>query len=165
MWNEQRNDYMTDAELMRMAIKKAREGVAAGQSPFGACIARDGEVIACEHNEVWQTTDSTAHAEIVTIRAACRTLGSIDLSGCTIYSTTEPCPMCFSACHWARISRIVFGTRIDDARRFGFNELGILNVDMKRLGSSPILIECDFLREEAVALFETWAARSGHRPY
>lgn len=156
---------MTDAELMRMAIEKAREGVAAGQSPFGACIARDGEMIACEHNRVWQTTDSTAHAEIVAIREACRKLGAIDLSRCTIYSTTEPCPMCFSAIHWARISRIVFGARIEDARRFGFNELGISNVDMKRFGGSPILVEGDFLRGEALALFEIWASRGGHKAY
>jgi guanine deaminase len=156
---------MTDTELMRMALDKAREGVAAGQSPFGACIARDGKVVACEHNRVWQTTDSTAHAEIVAIREACKELKTIDLSGCTIYSTTEPCPMCFSAIHWARMSRIVFGARIEDARSFGFNELAVSNRDFKRLGNSPIVIEQDVLRDEAVSLFKEWASRSDHRPY
>ncbi len=156
---------MNDAELMRMAIRKAEEGIAAGQTPFGACIARNGEIIACEHNRVWKTTDSTAHAEIVAIRAACRKLGAVDLSGCAIYSTTEPCPMCFSAIHWAKISRVVYGTGIEDARRAGFSELGISNKEMKRLGGSPVRIEGGLLLEEARALFDRWKSRSDRRAY
>ena len=115
-----------DEGYMRLAIQKAREGVAAGQTPFGACIVTaGGEVAACEHNVVWRTTDITAHGEVNAIRVACRSLGTIDLSGCTIYSTTEPCPMCFSAIHWAKIAGIVFGASISDAQAAGFNELAI----------------------------------------
>src|SRR6266516_4264518 len=94
-----------DPRFMWLAIEKAKEGIARGQTPFGACITRHGEVVA--------------------IRQACKTLGTIDLSGCVIYSTCEPCPMCFSACHWARISTIVYGARIEDARASGFHELPI----------------------------------------
>lgn len=87
-----------------------KEGVDKGQTPFGSCIVKEGEVVSCEHNRVWETTDITAHAEIVSIRATCNKLNTIDLSGCVIYSTTEPCPMCYSAIHWAKISKIIYGT-------------------------------------------------------
>ncbi|HEO64204.1 MAG TPA: nucleoside deaminase, partial [Candidatus Omnitrophica bacterium] len=100
-------------DFMRLAVSKAEHGIKAGQTPFGACIVKNGKVIVCQHNAVWQNTDITAHAEIAAIREACRKLNSIDLSGCTIYSTTEPCPMCFTAIHWAKISRIVYGTSIE----------------------------------------------------
>ncbi len=150
---------------MRLAIDKAREGVASGQSPFGACIARAGEVVSCEHNVVWQTTDITAHAEIHAIREACRKLGTIDLSGCVIYSTCEPCPMCFSACHWARLSKIIFGTSIRDAHASGFHELQIANTKMKELGGSPVEIVGDFLREESLALFQIFNQQPNKRTY
>lgn len=150
---------------MRLAIGKARQGVAAGQSPFGACITRSGEVLSCEHNVVWLTTDITAHAEIHAIREACRKLGTIDLSGCVIYSTCEPCPMCFSACHWARISKIVYGASICDAHASGFHELQISNMRMKDLGGSPVEVAGDFLREEAIALFHFFDQQPNKRTY
>lgn len=142
-----------DEPFMQKAIAKAREGVAAGQSPFGACIVRYGQVIWCEHNLVWRTPDATAHAEVTAIRIACKALSSVKLNGATIYSTTEPCPMCFSAIHWAGISRIVHGSSILDAQRAGFSELGISNVEMNRLGGSGIEIVPALLASEAVKLF------------
>jgi guanine deaminase len=150
---------------MRLAIGKAREGIALGQTPFGACIQRGGRVVSCEHNAVWQTSDITAHAEIHAIREACRKLSTIDLSGCVIYSTCEPCPMCFSACHWARISKIVYGANIQDALGSGFHELEIPNTRLKELGGSPVEIVGDFLREEAVVLFQLFAQQSNKRTY
>ncbi|HPT99677.1 MAG TPA: nucleoside deaminase [Armatimonadota bacterium] len=154
-----------DERFMRMAIEKAREGVAQGGSPFGACIVRDGEVVACAHNRVWQETDITAHAEIVAIREACRKLGTIDLSGCEIYSTCEPCPMCFAACHWARLDRVIFGARIADAAACGFNELHLSNREMKEKGGSPVEITGDFLRDECVELFRSWRGKEEGRTY
>lgn len=145
-----------DVRFMRIAIEKAREGMENGQTPFGAVIVREGEVIASVHNVVWRTTDITAHAEVNAIRHACRALGSIDLSGCTIYSSCEPCPMCFSACHWAKLDRIVFGARIEDAERGGFSELTISNEKMKEMGGSPIEIVADFMRDENRAVFDEW---------
>ena len=156
---------MMRADFMQLAIAKARAGMAQGQTPFGACIVRDGRVVACEHNAVWALTDSTAHAEVQAIRAACRTLGTVDLSGCTIYSTCEPCPMCFGAIHWAKISTIVFGTSIADAKAVGFSELTIPNETMKREGGSPVAIVPDFLREECLALFREFATRPDRRTY
>jgi tRNA(Arg) A34 adenosine deaminase TadA len=155
-----------DEKFMRMAIEKTRAGIRAGQTPFGACIvSSDGNVIACEHNVVWATTDITAHGEVNVIRAACRALGTVDLSGSVIYSTTEPCPMCFSAVHWAKISRIVFGASIADARAAGFNELTIPNILMKDKGQSPVEIDGGCLREACVALFEEWKNAGQARTY
>jgi len=156
---------LTDVDLMRLAIDKAKQGAIAGQSPFGACIARSGEIVSCEHNVVWLTTDITAHAEIHAIREACRKLRTVDLSGCVIYSTCEPCPMCFSACHWARISKIVYGASIQDAQASGFHELPIANSRLKELGASPIQIVGDFLRAEAVALFQFFDEQPNKRTY
>lgn len=152
-------------EFMRMAIARAMEGVKSGQSPFGACIVKDGQVISCEHNMVWQSTDITAHAEVTAIRKACQKLDTIDLSGSVIYSTTEPCPMCFAACHWAKISKIVYSAKIEDAQKFGFSELTVPNQEMKRLGGSSLEIVPDFLRDETIVLFEAWSARKDKRVY
>lgn len=156
---------MPNPEFMRRAIARAREGIAEGQTPFGACIVRDGRAVAAEHNAVWESMDVTAHAEVQAIRAACRALGTVDLSGSVIYSTCEPCPMCFSAIHWAKISTIVFGARIADAQRLGFSELTIPNETMKHEGGSPVEIVADFLRDECLALFHEFAARADRRTY
>ncbi|MBI4420176.1 MAG: nucleoside deaminase [Gemmatimonadetes bacterium] len=141
---------------MRLAIAAAERGVRAGQTPFGAVIVRGSRVVAGAHNGVWRTTDSTAHAEVRCIRAACRKLRTVDLSGCVIYSTCEPCPMCFAACHWAKLDAIVYGARIADAARLGFSELSISNREMKRKGKSPIRVVGDVLRRESLRLFELW---------
>lgn len=156
---------MSDEKYMRLAIEKAREGVRVGQTPFGACIVKEGEVVSCAHNVVWRTTDITAHAEVHAIRQACEKLKAIDLSGCTIYTTCEPCPMCFSACHWARISRIVFGARIEDAEEAGFSELSISNETMKKVGGSPVEIIADFMRKESQAVFQEWLHSAGKKVY
>ena len=145
-----------DIKFMRLAIEKALAGVKKGQTPFGACIVKGNKIIACAHNIVWKSCDITAHAEIHAIRVACKSLKNIDLSGCTIYSTTEPCPMCFSAAHWAKISRIVFGAQIKDAKGYGFNELKVSNQKLAKLGKNKIRITSGILKEENIALFEYW---------
>ena len=154
-----------DEKFMRCAIEKALEGIDEGQSPFGACIIKDGSIVGCAHNRVWKNKDATAHAEVEAIREACSMLNTIDLSECIIYSTCEPCPMCFSACHWSRIKKIVFGARIEDAKKFGFNELAISNDKMKRMGNDEIEIIGDLLRAENIEVFKTWSARKGSRVY
>ncbi|MFH0918088.1 MAG: nucleoside deaminase [Candidatus Omnitrophota bacterium] len=149
-----------DLKFMRLAIAKARQGIKKGQTPFGACIVKKNRVIACSHNRVWKSKNIIAHAEIVAIGSACKALGAVDLSGCTIYSTSEPCPMCFSACHWARISRIVFGCAIKDAKHFGFNEMALPNLKLKKLIKSKIKITSKLAAKENIALFEFWQAQA-----
>ena len=152
-------------KFMLAAIEQARKGIALHQTPFGACIVKDGEVLSLAHNTVWSGSDITAHAEMQAIRQACRCLGGVDLSGCEIYSTCEPCPMCFSACHWSRIEVIYFGASIADARAAGFNELAISNDRMKCAGESSVEVKGGFLQEECRALFGEWARKGNKNIY
>ena len=156
---------MNDEDWMRMAIEETRRGIATGQSPFGACIVRGSELIVAAHNLVIQDTDSTAHGEVTAIRQACARLKTIDLAGCAIYSTCEPCPMCFSAIHWANLDRIVYGACIADADSAGFREMPISNLEMKRLGRCRLEVRGGVLREASAALFAEWLATPGHRAY
>ncbi|MEK7368973.1 MAG: nucleoside deaminase [Planctomycetota bacterium] len=153
-----------DIKYMRMAVEKAREGVSKGQTPFGAVIVKKGRVLVCEHNTVWKDCDITAHAEMMAVRRACRKLNIIDLTGATLYSTCEPCPMCLGAIHWAGVSRVVFGCRIRDAKKMGFSELTVSAARLKSLGNSPIKVTGGVLREECIDVMKLWE-KLGGRPY
>jgi len=143
-------------KYMCLAIKKARENIKRmNGGPFGACIVRNGRVIAVAKNTVLKH-DATCHAEINAIRIASRKLKSFDLKGAIIYSTTEPCPMCFSAIHWARINTIIYGTAIKDAKKIGFNEMKISNYRLKKLGKSKIKIIPGVLLNDCCKLFSDW---------
>ena len=142
---------------MREAFRVAREGIKKGQSPFGAVIVKDGKMLAAAHNTVLMDKDPTAHAEINAIRQATKRMGTWDLSGSEIYSTTEPCPMCLSAIHWARIGKVYFSTRIEDVARLGFNEIHLHNEEIVRLAGLQLEIHGDVLREEGLKLLEEWA--------
>ncbi|HPF70686.1 MAG TPA: nucleoside deaminase [Candidatus Krumholzibacteria bacterium] len=116
-------------DFMNEAVAEAARGIAAGEGgPFGAVIVKDGRVVARAHNQVVGHGDPTAHAEVQAIRAACRALGTFDLAGCEIFSTCEPCPMCFSAIHWARLDRVHFGASRADAAAVGFDDDAIYQV-------------------------------------
>jgi len=158
-------DRAADARYMRLALEKAQEGMDGGGSPFGAVVVKDGAVVAAEHNVVLQTCDPTAHAEVTALRAAAKALGTHDLAGCTIYSTTEPCPMCFAAIHWAHCDRIVYGAAIADADGAGFRELSISNDTMKRLGGATLEVEGGFMAEEAQAQFRAFVEKPDHQTY
>jgi tRNA(Arg) A34 adenosine deaminase TadA len=144
-----------DEDFMRLAIAKAMEGVNQGEDPFGSCIVKNGEVVSCEHNICTSSLDVTAHAEVNAIRAASKKLNTLDLSGCVIYSTCEPCPMCFTAAYWAKLDKIVFGTRIDDACAIGFTQLNLSCQELKQFGSDVELVG-DVLKEESLDLFKHW---------
>lgn len=146
---------------MKQAVKKAQEGIKQEQAPFGACIVKDGEVVSTCHNTVWKDQDITAHAEINAIRDACKKLRTVDLSGCEIYSTTEPCPMCFTAIHWAGITTINYGTSIQDAKKAGFHELEITNEELKTKGRIPVTINAGLLKNECKKLFEQYKQAGG----
>ena len=147
---------MSETELMKLAIAKTREGIASGQSPFGAVIVKGGAVVAVTHNTVWRDNDPTAHAEVNCLRAAAKALETIDLRGSTMYSTCEPCPMCLAATHWAKVDRVVFGATIADADDAGFSELHVDAAALAAMGHSPLKVEGGLLREECAALFDEW---------
>lgn len=99
---------------MRLAIEQAKEGIAEGQEPYGACVVKDGEVICVTHNTALGDPDVTAHAEMNAIREACRKLNTIDLTGCEVYATFKPCSMCQAACERANVARIYYGAGPED---------------------------------------------------
>ena len=110
-------------KYMRMAINEARKGIRAGHGgPFGAVIVKDGEVIGKGHNQVLKNNDPTCHGEMMAIHKACKKLGTFDLSGCELYTTGEPCPMCMSAILWANIEKVYYGCNIIDTEEIGFRD-------------------------------------------
>lgn len=156
---------MDPETLMRQAIEVARRGIALGQSPFGCAIARAGELLACRHNTVLATPDSTAHAEINALRTACLTANAVHLRGAIVATTCEPCPMCMAALHWAQVERVYFGATIGDAQTAGFNELQLAASDLLRLGKSSVQLVPGLLRDDCRALFQAWLDQPRHTSY
>ncbi len=154
-----------DPRFMDIALNAARKGVLNGQTPFGACIVKNNELIISAHNRVWELMDITAHAEIMAIREACKKLKTIDLSECILYSTCEPCPMCYSAIHWAKIKHIVYGATIKDAQRLGFNELPISTDFLKQICQDSVELTSGFMNTECLQLFSLWADQKTHVAY
>lgn len=152
---------MEHIAFMQHAIAQAYEGVAQGWEPFGACVVREAQIVAAAHNQVHAIPDVTAHAEIRALRMACVQLQTTDLSHCILYTTCEPCPMCFSACHFAKIAMIVFACRIDDALRAGISQLEISSQTLQQLGHSAVQLVGDVLQTEALALFQAWQQTQG----
>ncbi|MCJ7819163.1 MAG: nucleoside deaminase [Syntrophales bacterium] len=160
------NFFKPNPVFMRRAIDAARENLPAMDGgPFGACLVRGDEVLAVAHNTVLKDLDPTCHGEINAIRLAARKLQSYDLTGCEIYSTTEPCPMCFAAIHWARIARLIYGTAIIEVARLGFNELTLGSRQMQELGRSPVAIYPGFLADACRQLLAEWARMAGRQVY
>lgn len=155
-----------ERKWMERALRSAREGLKRSEGgPFGAAIVRGNQLIAVGHNTVLKERDATCHAEVNAIRIASRKLKRFDLSDCVIYSTTEPCPMCFSAIHWARIAQVIFGTSFEDVAKRGFNELYIPSRKMKRDGRSPVRIRSGFMKKECLALLAEWDRKEDRQVY
>lgn len=153
-----------DKTFMREAIRLANESVNRGGGPFGAVIVKDGEVIAGNSNSVTIDNDPTAHAEVNTIREACRRLGTFDLSGCTIYTSCEPCPMCLGAIYWAHISRIFYGNNRKDARDIDFAD-DFIYEELDRPMDQRTVPIIPLLRNEALHTFRLWEAKSDKTEY
>jgi len=150
--------------FMRKAIRIASESVMNGGGPFGAVIVKDGEIIAESANSVTQDNDSTAHAEINAIRQACFKLGTFDLTGCDIYTSCEPCPMCLGAIYWARISHIYYGNSRKDAANINFADDYIY----EEIGKSPNnrnLPIIQMLRDEAQETLRLWMEKTDKIEY
>ncbi|MGI6418688.1 MAG: nucleoside deaminase [Thermoguttaceae bacterium] len=154
-----------DREFLREAIRLSIEKMQAGEGgPFGALVVRGGRVVGRGWNQVTSTNDPTAHAEIVAIRAACSALGTFQLSGCTLYTSCEPCPMCLAATYWARIERIVFAAGRQDAADAGFDD-SLLYDEVTRSPADRSLPAEQCLREEAMAAFRAWRLKGDRVEY
>jgi tRNA(Arg) A34 adenosine deaminase TadA len=144
--------------FMERAIELARAGMQAGDGgPFGAVIVRDGHIIGEGWNRVRADDDPTAHGEISAIRDACRRLSTPHLTAAEIYTTGEPCPMCLGAIHWARIDRIYYGFRIEDAERGGFDDLTFYRQLRRPAEGSPIPAS-QLLGDSAAGLIDEFLA-------
>lgn len=140
---------------MREAIALSSRNVDNGGGPFGAVIVKDGEIIASGANRVTADNDPTAHAEVNAIRAAAKRLGTFDLSGCDIYTSCEPCPMCLSAIYWARIGRIYYGNTQYDAKAINFDDSFIYN-ELSLAPEQRTIPAERILGDEAIATFDKW---------
>lgn len=151
--------------FMRRAIDLSQEKMDANcGGPFGAVIVKGGKIIAEGWNQVTSSNDPTAHAEMVAIREACKALGDFSLSGCEVYTSCEPCPMCLAALYWARVDRIYFGNTREDAARIGFDDDFIYS-EFKVTEDKRSLPSKMFLRDEAKIVFENWMKKSDKTPY
>lgn len=142
---------------MRVALDCARRALAAGEAPVGACIVDGATLISSAHNSVVSQLDVTAHAEIAAIREACRGQRRLELSGCELFSTVEPCPMCRAACHYAGITRIISGARLTDMHDLTAGEL-VDRSEGATTGSAGIDHVPDVLRDECLELLNKWSA-------
>ena len=155
---------MTNDKLMREAIRLSIENVANGGGPFGAVIARDGEIIATGVNRVTANNDPTAHAEVSAIRSASQRLGTFNLSDCEIFTSCEPCPMCLGAIYWARLKKVYYANTKADAKAIGFDDSFIydelaLPQDKRKLPAEAML------RNEAIKAFEAWQGKEDKTEY
>jgi len=150
--------------FMREAIRLSRESVKNGGGPFGAVIVKNGEIIAAASNNVTQNNDPTAHAEVSAIREAAKKLNTFNLSGCEIYSSCEPCPMCLGAVYWAHLDKLYFANTKQDAKDIGFDDSFIYEeIDLPYEKRSIPNIQ--ILREEAIEAFKDWEQKEDKTKY
>jgi tRNA(Arg) A34 adenosine deaminase TadA len=153
-----------DYQYMRKAIQLSIKNVEMGGGPFGAVIVKDGKIIATGANSVTRNNDPTAHAEVTAIRKAAKKLGTFDLSGCEIYTSCEPCPMCLSAIYWAHIDKIYYANTKTDAKNIGFDDSFIYDEIALRTEDRKIKTS-QMMREEAIKAFETWNSKEDKIEY
>jgi len=155
---------MEDNIFITQAIDLANQNVTDGGGPFGAIVVKNGEIIAMGVNRVTEMNDPTAHAEVQAIRKACEKLNSFDLSGCEIYSSCEPCPMCFSAIYWAHISKVYYAATHHDAEDAGFDDAHIYReVKLKPHERSIPFIKVDHTQK--MVPFEIWGKKENKEKY
>jgi guanine deaminase len=155
---------MDDRDLLREAIELGVQSAAGVGGPFGAVVARGGQVLGRGTNRVVAEGDPTMHAEVVAIRLACREIGSHDLTGATLYTSCEPCPMCFGAAWWARVERIVHAANRADAAAAGFDDAAIY-ADVGRAVDERELSTERLLADEGLRPFAAWLANPDRVPY
>ena len=151
-------------KFMTLAIELSIESVNTGGGPFGSVIVKDEKIIAEGFNKVTSTNDPTAHGEIVAIRKACKSLNNFNLSGCELYSTCEPCPMCLSAIYWAHIDKVYYANTRDDAKKIDFDDSLIYSELLKNVKIRKIPM-AQMMREEALKAFELWNKKTDKVKY
>lgn len=140
------------ARAIALAVENVRKGLG---GPFGCVVVKDGQIVAEGANRVTSANDPTAHAEIVAIREACRVLGHFQLTGCDLYTSCEPCPMCLGAIYWARPARVFYAGTAEDAAQAGFDDVDIL----RELQQPPVRRRIpmqQIMREPALEAFRLW---------
>jgi guanine deaminase len=147
----------THKKYMELAARLAEENVSNGGGPFSAVIEKDGEVIASGCNRVTDKHDPTAHAEMEAIRKATHKLGTHDLSGCSMYASCEPCPMCLGAIYWARLDNIFFGNTRHDAAGIGFDD-DFIYTELKKPVSERSIPTLQIETENVKRAFDAWMA-------
>ena len=146
-------------EFIFKAIQLAIENVRSGRGgPFGALVVKNGEIIAAAANEVTSSLDPTAHAEIIAIRKACQTLKNFELSGCEIYCSCEPCPMCLGAIYWSRLAHVFFAATGKDAADIGFDD-SLIREQICLPNEKQQLPISHLPHEHALAPFQAWLAK------
>jgi guanine deaminase len=156
---------LPNPEFLRRAIALATENVVSGKGgPFAAIIVRDGTIVGEGANSVTATHDPTAHGEVNAIRAACKALGTFTLTGCELYTSCEPCPMCLAAAYWARLDAVFYGCSAADAARAGFDD-AFLYSEFRKESDARQLRCTQCLGEEAWASFAAWIASSNKIEY
>ena len=151
-------------EFMKRAIELSIEGIDSGGGPFGSVIVKNDKVIAEGSNKVALNNDPTAHGEIVAIRKACKNLNNFNLSGCELYSTCEPCPMCLSAIYWAHIEKVYYANTRDDAQKIDFDDSLIYSELLKNVKKRKIPM-VQMMRDEALKAFELWDKKTDKVKY
>jgi tRNA(Arg) A34 adenosine deaminase TadA len=151
-------------KMMQKAIRLSIESVEAGGGPFGAVIVKDGKEIASGVNCVTKKKDPTAHAEVTAIRNAAKKLNDFNLSGCEIYTSCEPCPMCLSAIYWARIDRIYYANTKADAKMIGFDDSFIYH-QLELPEEQRAIPVVKMMRNEAMEAFEIWKNKENKTEY
>jgi guanine deaminase len=154
-----------NAAFMQEAIRLAVEGVAAGRGgPFGAVVVKEGKIIGRGCNEVTSKNDPAAHAEMMAIREAAKGIGAFHLTGCELYTTCEPCPMCLSAIYWARIERYYFGCTAEDAAAIEFAD-AFIHRELELPRDQRAIPAIGLMRDEALAAFAAWKAKADRVGY
>lgn len=152
-------------KFMEAAIALAKKGMNDNcGGPFGAVVVKDNKIIAQSFNQVTSLNDPTAHAEVVAIREACKVLDTYQLTGCTIYTSCEPCPMCLGAIYWARPDRVVYAATRQDAANADFDDQFIYDEMEKPMHKRHIKFE-NTMRQEACEVFATWIQKEGKKQY
>jgi len=155
----------TPQDWMRQAIDLAIQNVRSERGgPFGAVIVKEGQLVGSGANSVTASNDPTAHAEVVAIRNACRDLGTFQLSGCELYTSCEPCPMCLGAIYWARPDRFYFACGRKDAMTYGFNDALIYD-ELDRRPEQRTISGQRLLGDEGIVAFEHWMRSQAKIPY